>query len=87
MKNKNGNQFKKPKLNTPNDWPRPWHELNEGDVVIFCFYILRWKTFFRPASFKIYGFSSARERYVRVWWGRKVLHYRFKIRRIKKGET
>tara|TARA_R100001510_G_scaffold52687_1_gene53611 strand:+ start:366 stop:659 length:294 start_codon:yes stop_codon:yes gene_type:complete len=80
MKNKNGNTFKKPKLSIPSDWPRPWDEINEGDWVIFCFYILRWKTYYRPDSFKIYGFSKGR--YSRIWWGRKVLHYRFKIRRI-----
>jgi len=80
MRNKNGKTFKKPKLSIPDDWPRPWDEIGGGDLVIFCFYIMRWKIYKRPADFKIYGFSKGR--YSRIWWGRKVLHYRFKIRRI-----
>ncbi len=84
MKNANGNKFKKPNVNTPNDWPRPWKELGEGDWVIFSFYILRWKLYKRPANFKIYGFSHARHVYTRIWWGKKVLHFRFKIRRIQR---
>ena len=76
--------MKKPKLNinVPKDWPRPWKELNQGDITFFSFYILGWKTFKRPANFNIYGFS--RGRYTRVFYGRHVLHYKFKIRRMKK---
>ena len=84
MKNANGNKFKKPNVNTPNDWPRAGKEVGEGDWVIFSFYILRWKLYKRPANFKIYGFSHARHVYTRIWWGKKVLHFRFKIRRIQR---
>ena len=79
--------MKKPNLNTPNDWPRPWIELAEGDVKFMGFYILRWKTFRRPANFTIYGFSRAKYRYTRIWYGQNVLHYRFKIRRLKRGKA
>ena len=83
MKNKNGNKFKKPNLNTPNDWPRPWEELNEGDVTFFNIYILRWKTFHRHTKMKIYGVSKGY--YTRIYWGRKILHFKFKIRIINKN--
>ena len=84
MKNANGNTFKKPKVDIPTDWPRPWNEVGEGDWVIFCFYILRWKLYKRPANFTIYGFTIAKHNYSRIYWGKKVLHYRFKIRRIQR---
>mgnify|MGYP001262963505 FL=1 len=83
MKNKNGNKFKKPNIKIPTDHPRPWSEINEGEWVIFNFYILKWMTYLRPKSFNIYGYSKGR--YTRIYWGMKVLHFKFKIRRIIKG--
>ena len=80
MKNKNCNKFKIPKLNMPSDYPRPWEELKEGDFIIGNYYILRWKTFHRHTKMKIYGYSKGH--YNRVYWGRKVLHFKFKIRKI-----
>lgn len=86
MKNKNGKKFKKPNVDISsymkNDHPRPWSEINEGEWVIFNFYIMRWKTYSRPKSFNIYGFSKGRHTYARIYWGMKVLHFKFKIRKI-----
>ena len=73
-------KLKLPNLNVPSDWPRPWIELAEGDVTFMGLYVLRWKTYQRPGGLKIYGMS--RGRYVRIYWRMKVLHYRFKIRKL-----
>jgi hypothetical protein len=67
-------------VNIPDDWPRPWKEVSDGDITIFGYTVLVWKTYKRPARFNIYGFS--RGKYVRVWWGRKVIHYVFCLEKI-----
>jgi hypothetical protein len=73
---------KRTKLDIPSDWPRPWLELGEGSWSIFRFTILRWKKYQRTrVKFSIYG--VARGHYTRIWYGKKVLHFKFKIKRIK----
>lgn len=74
------------KLDIPDDWPRPWKELGEGELMFMNIKLLMWKKYQRPAKFNIYGFS--RGRYTRVWWGRDVLHFSLPFKRIKsKGQT
>jgi hypothetical protein len=77
--------MKKGKLDIPTDWPRPWIDLGEGRWTILGIQILHWKKYRRPrAKFSIYGF--ARGYYTRIWYGKKVVHYRFKLKRVA-GET
>ena len=66
-------QMKKLKLDIPDDWPRPWKELNQGSVSALGYTFVVWKSYKRPANFKIYGFSNGR--YSRIWWGKKVVHF------------
>ena len=76
--------MKKGKLDIPTDWPRPWEELGEGECIIFGWIILHWKRYRRvKVKFTIYG--VARGYYTRVWYGKKVLHFRFPLKRIKKA--
>ena len=46
--------------------------------------LLVWKRFRRPSKFGIYGFARSHV-YQRLWYGRKVLHFRFKFKRMKKA--
>lgn len=73
--------MKKTKLDIPDDWPRPWKELGEGCFAIMKFKLLVWKKYQRPAKFNIYGFARSNN-YVRVWYGKKVLHFRVTFKRI-----
>jgi hypothetical protein len=73
------------KLDIPDDWPRPWQELGEGELIFMGIKILMWKKYHRHAKFKIYGFSKAH--YIRVWYGRKVLHFSLLFKRVKNEGT
>jgi hypothetical protein len=74
------------KLDIPNDWPRPWTELGEGEFVLLGVKLLAWKKYNRRAKFSIYGFS--RSHYMRVWYGQKVLHFKMFFKRVnKKGKA
>jgi hypothetical protein len=74
------------KLDIPDDWPRPWTELGEGEIVFFGIKILMWKKYKRRAKFTIYGFS--RSHYMRVWYGKNVVHFNLPFKRInKKGKA
>jgi hypothetical protein len=64
---------KKLNINIPDDWPRPWKELGEGTITSFGYTLLVWKKYKRPSNFKIYGFSQGK--YMRIWYGRKVVHF------------
>ena len=78
--------MKKGKLDIPNDWPRPWTELGEGEFVLLGVKLLAWKKYHRRAKFNIYGFS--RSHYMRVWYGQKVVHFKVAFKRAKaKGKA
>ena len=79
--------MKKGKLDIPNDWPRPWEELGEGHWKVFGVYILHWKKYRRTrVKFSIYGFT--RGHYNRVWYGKKVVHFKMAFKRAKtKGKA
>ena len=72
----------KDKLDIPTDWPRPWIELGEGRWSFLNIQILKWKKYKRRARFSIYGVARGHY-YTRIWYGKKVIHYRFKLKRIK----
>ena len=74
--------MKRNKLDIPDDWPRPWKELGEGEWVFVGFRVLAWKKYKRYSKFNIYGFS--RSHYMRVWYGKMVLHFRLPMKRAKK---
>lgn len=75
--------MKKTKLDIPTDWPRPWTEIGEGKIEIMKRRLLAWKRFKRPAKFRIYGVARSNS-YIRIWYGKKVLHFRLSFKRIKK---
>jgi len=72
--------MKRTKLDIPDNWPNPWKELGDGCVAIMKFKLLVWKKYKRPAKFSIYGFARSHN-YMRVWYGKKVLHFRFVFKR------
>ena len=74
--------MKRGKLDIPDDWPRPWKELGEGEFTVFNIKILIWKKYKRKAKFKIYGFSKA-PHYTRIWYGLKVVHFYMPFKRSK----
>jgi hypothetical protein len=74
--------MKRGKLDIPDDWPRPWTELGEGKFVLFGWLILYWKKYKRKTKFTIYGFS--RSYYMRIWYGKKVVHFKLFFQRLKK---
>ena len=76
--------MKKTKLDIPTTWPKPWEELGGGYLALFGYKVLVWKRFRRPSKFGIYGFARSHV-YQRLWYGRKVLHYRFVFKRMKKA--
>jgi hypothetical protein len=76
--------MKRNKLDIPDDWPRPWKELGEGEWTFAGIKVLAWKKYKRRTKFTIYGFS--RGRYTRVWYGRKVFHFIFSFKRIEERD-
>lgn len=76
--------MKKGPLDIPTNWPNPWVELGEGHWKILRLHILHWKLYRRRNRFGIYGF--ARGHYNRIWYGRKVIHFKIRIKRTKVEE-
>jgi len=77
--------MKRNKLDIPDDWPRPWKELGEGEWAFAGIKVLAWKKYKRHTKFTIYGFS--RGRYMRLWYGKKVLHLSLMLKRANKSEA
>lgn len=74
--------MKRGKLDIPDYWPRPWIELGEGHWNFLGVHVLHWKKYKRTrVDFLIYGF--ARGHYNRIWYGKKVLHFRLPMKRQK----
>lgn len=72
-------------LDIPDNWPNPWVELSTGRFTIFGLELCRYKKYRRRGRWNMYGFNRS-YRYLRFWYGKKVLHLSFVALRRRKFE-
>jgi hypothetical protein len=72
-------------LDIPDNWPKPWVELSSGKFTIFGREVFRYKKYKRHGVWGMYGFNKS-YRYLRFWYGLKVLHLSFIALRPRKFE-